>query len=143
MKTLYPYFTYAGALPFILCALGFIFEVNTVPVLGDTKQVLSVYALVISSFIAGSHWGQHLSLNNKWSLYLPLFSNIMAIILWVAFLILSFKHLLLAFILSFFVLLMIDKKLLQEALVDPEYFRTRVFVTTIVTITLVISRIYA
>jgi hypothetical protein len=50
---------------------------------------------------------------------------------------------LLAFILSFFVLLMIDKKLLQEALVDPEYFRTRVFVTTIVTITLVISRIYA
>lgn len=143
MKKLYPYFTYAGALPFVLCALGFIFDVNNVPLLGDTKQILSVYALVISSFMAGSHWGQHLSLNNKWSLYLPVLSNIMAVILWTAFLILSFKHLLVAFILSFFVLLMIDKKLLQEGLVDAEYFRTRIFVTAIVTITLAISGIYA
>lgn len=143
MKRLCPYLTYSGALPFILCAICFVFDMNTVPLLGNTSQVLSVYALVITSFIAGSHWGQHLNLSDKWSLYLPLFSNINAILLWIGFLVLPFKLLLVAFIISFLALLLVDKKLLQDDLISLAYFRARCLVTAIVILALIISGVCA
>ncbi len=143
MKRLYPYLTYAGALPFVLCALCMVLDIHIIPLLGPTDQVISVYALVITSFMAGTHWGQHLNVEDQWRLYLPTFSNINAVLLWISFLILTVKLLLAVFIISFLVLLLIDKKLLQAALISVDYFLTRCVVTGIVILTLVISAIYA
>lgn len=143
MKKIYPYLTYAGTLPFILCAICFVFDVKNIPLLGETYQVLSIYGLVISSFMAGSHWGQHLNFdNNKWKFFLPIFSNMSAILLWIAFLVLPFKVLLVVFAMLFLALLFVDKKLLQSNLISAEYFRVRCLVTKIVVLTLIISGVF-
>jgi hypothetical protein len=143
MQKLYPYLTYAGSLPFVLCALCHLLDIRAIPLLGHVDHVLSVYALVITSFLSGSHWGQHLNLKDKWSLYLPAFSNINAVLLWISFLLLPFKLLLIPFLLSFLGFLLIDKKLLQDNLISPDYFRTRCYVTAIVISTLIVSGVYS
>ncbi len=139
MIKLYPYLTYAGALPFIFCAVCLGLDITTLPVLGSVEQALSVYALVIVTFLAGSHWGQHLQQNGIWSHNLPVLSNIMAVAIWIAFLVLPFKALLVAFSAAFFILLIIDKKLFQFELITHHYFRVRCTITAIVVSTLVFS----
>ena len=143
MKIIYPYLSYAGTLPFIFCAFCFIENIHTLPLLGYTDKVLSGYGLVITSFMAGSHWGQHLNLSGKWEISLPALSNINAILLWLAYIIFSFKVLLFVFVVSFLVLLSIDKILFQSNLISHKYFRTRCLVTLIVILSLIISGIYA
>ena len=141
MKKLYLYLTYAGALPFIICAVCLAFDITSMPLLGATKQVLSVYATIIATFIAGNHWGQHLSMKNKWQYYLPISSNVIVVPLWFAFLVLSFKPLLVIFILAFLFLLVIDQRLFRHNLITRRYFQMRCFATAIVVSTLVISGI--
>jgi hypothetical protein len=143
MNKIYTYLSYAGALPFFFCALCFIGDIHILPLLGHTDKVLSGYSLVIASFMAGSHWGQHLSLIGKWGIYLPAFSNINAILLWISYIIFSFKILLFIFIVSFLVLLLIDKILFEEDLISRDYYRTRCLVSLIAVSSLIISRIYA
>ena len=143
MKKLYLYLTYAGALPFIICAVCLAFDITSLPLLGATKQILSVYALIIATFIAGNHWGQHLYMKNKWQYYLPISSNVIVVPLWFAFLVLPFKPLLVIFILAFLFLLVIDQRLFQHNLITRSYFQMRCFATAIVVSALVISRIVA
>ena len=143
MKKIYQYLAFSGALPFVICAACFVFDVQAIPTLGDTRNVLGAYALVITAFMAGSHWGQHLDLDNKWGDYLPITSNVTAVLVWTGFLILPFKISLIVFAISFLVLLWIDQKLRQNDLISFEYLRTRYLVTMIVVFTLLISGIYA
>ena len=143
MNKIYLYFSYAGALPFIFCALCLIGNIHILPLLGHTDNVVSAYGTVIASFMAGSHWGQHLSLSGKWSIYLPIFSNISAIFLWVSFIIFSSKILLFILPVSFLVLLLIDKTLFQDGFISREYFRTRCLLTLIVISSLIVSGFYA
>ncbi len=143
MKKYYPVLTYAGTLPFIFCTLCFIFNIQTVPVLGQVNQILGTYSIIISSFIAGSHWGIHLNLSDKWEVYLPIFSNINAVFIWISFIIFPFKVLLIILVISFFALLLIDLNLFKKDLISRKYFHTRSLVTLIVTTNLIISGIYA
>lgn len=100
-----------------------------------------MYALVIANFLAGAHWGQHLHLQGKWSRKLAILSNSLAIVLWLAFLVLSFKFLFMALAATFVILLLIDLKLLQDELISHQYFHTRSSVTAIVILSLIISGI--
>jgi len=143
MKKYYPVLTYAGTLPFIFCTLCFIFNIQTVPVLGQVNQILGTYSIIISSFIAGSHWGIHLNLSDKWEVYLPIFSNINAVFIWISFIIFPFKVLLIILVISFLALLIIDLNLFKKDLISRKYFHTRSLVTLIVTTNLIISGIYA
>ncbi|MFT5709275.1 MAG: hypothetical protein ACI9ES_003583 [Oceanospirillaceae bacterium] len=111
------------------------------PWLGPVDNTLSVYALVIANFLAGAHWGQHLHLQGKWSRKLAILSNSLAIVLWLAFLVLSFKFLFMALAATFVILLLIDLKLLQDELISHQYFHTRSSVTAIVILSLIISGI--
>ena len=73
MQKIFPYLTYAGAIPFVFCALCLMIGVTQLPLLGPVEQVLSVYALVISTFLTGVHWGQHLHINeDRWGVILPM-----------------------------------------------------------------------
>ena len=143
MKKIYQYLSYAGALPFVFCALCFIKDIHIFPLLGYVDSILSSYGLVISSFMAGSHWGQHLNLSGKWRIYLPIFSNINTILLWLSFIIFSFKILFFILVISFLAQLLIDHKLYQGGVISYEYFRTRFLVTLIVISSLIISGYYA
>lgn len=140
MKKIFPYLTYAGAIPFIVCAMCLYVGIQELPLLGSVEKILSIYGLVISSFLAGAHWGQHLSMDKgQWSRWLPILSNAVAIVLWLGFLAFSFKMQMVLFIGAFVVLWMIDYRIFQADVITRHYFQTRLFVTIIVIISLVIA----
>ena len=142
MKKIFPYLTYAGAIPFVFCAVSLSFDIQILPLLGSIERILSVYGLVISSFLAGAHWGQHLHINkSQWVRFLPIFSNVIAVLLWLGFLVLSFKMQMAIFIAAFVVLLIIDHRLFQMDIITRHYFQTRFIVTAIVIVSLIISGI--
>lgn len=147
MQQISVYLTYAGALPFVICTVCILLGIHNLWLLGNTHQVLTTYALVIASFMSGSHWGQHLHISDHhisdhhWRLYLPMCSNANAVLLWIALLTLPFRALLITFIVSFLALLVIDNKLLRHGLISARYFRHRCVVTTLVNLTLLIAAI--
>ena len=141
MKKPSPYLTFAGAIPFVACAFLLIVDVVTVPMLGSVIDVLSAYGLVIASFMAGAHWGNHLDLadDNKWAIRLPLYSNIIALGLWLGFLILSASSFIWLLVIGFISLLVIDYSLHRAQIISHAYFKVRQYVTAIVVISLVIA----
>lgn len=143
MKNLSVYLTYAGAIPFMVCAICLGLNQQTLLGLGSVETILSVYALIIATFLAGSHWGLHLSVEGKWHTSLALLSNITAVVLWLCFLTFSFQELMIAFIVAFTALLFVDYRLFKSQLISFHYFRTRCFITIIVVSTLIISKAFA
>ena len=142
MKKFFPYLTYAGAIPFILCTVFLCSDIQELPFLGSVERILIVYGLMISSFLAGAHWGQHFHINKgQWSCYLPILSNVIAVLLWLGFLVLSFKIQIVMFITAFILLLIIDYRLFQIDVITRHYFQTRFVVSAIVIISLIISGI--
>jgi len=141
MKKPSPYLTLAGAIPFVACAFLLMMNVVTVPVLGSVVDILSAYGLVIASFMAGAHWGNHLNLadDNKWAIRLPLYSNIIALGLWLGFLILSASSFIWLLVIGFISLLVIDYNLHRAQIISHAYFKVRQYVTAIVVISLVIA----
>ena len=141
MKKPSPYLTFAGTIPFILCAIFITMDIDAIRVLGKTEHVLAVYGLVIATFMAGAQWGNHLSLtdDNAWAFWLPILSNIIALALWLGFLMLSTLGFIWLLIISFIILLAIDYGLYQAQIISPKYFNVRKYVTAIVVISLVIA----
>ena len=139
MNKLYTYLAYAGSIPFIIFAGLLTNGIDTIPLIGSTRTILSVYSVVIASFMAGSYWGQHLHFGSKWSWYLPIISNITALFLWMGFILLPFKLLLITIELSFILMLLVDQKLYFAGLNSRKYFQTRSVVTGIVVISLLLS----
>ena len=80
---------YLGALPFIAGALLSLLSIDTLPLLGSVVHIVSVYALVISVFMAGILWGVTLQLqeNNANSQINFLISNILTLTVWFVYLI--------------------------------------------------------
>ncbi|MFI8554741.1 DUF3429 domain-containing protein [Psychrobacter sp. NPDC077938] len=140
MKKPSPYLTFAGAIPFVACTFLLMIDVVTVPMLGSVVDILSVYGLVIASFMAGAHWGNHLDLadDNKWAIRLPLYSNVIALGLWLGFLILSASSFIWLLVIGFIGLLVIDYSLYRAQIISHTYFKVRQYVTVIVVISLVI-----
>ncbi len=138
MKKPSPYLTFAGTIPFIVCAVFITLGIEAVRVLGDTEDILSVYGLVIASFMAGAQWGNHLTLdnNNPWAIRLPILSNIVAILLWLGFLSLSVVGFIWLLIIGFLSLLAIDYGLHLADIINTKYFKVRVYVTLIVILSL-------
>ena len=141
MKKPSPYLTFAGAIPFVACAFLLMIDVVTVPMLGSVGDVLSAYGLVIASFMAGAHWGNHLDLadDNEWAIRLPLYSNVIALGLWLGFLILSASSFIWLLVIGFISLLVIDYSLHRAQIISHAYFKVRQYVTAIVVISLVIA----
>ena len=141
MKKPSPYLTFAGAIPFVACAFLLMMNVVTVPILGSVVDILSAYGLVIASFMAGAHWGNHLDLadDNKWAIRLPLYSNVIALGLWLGFLILSPSSFIWLLVIGFISLLVIDYSLHRAQIINHTYFKVRQYVTAIVVISLVIA----
>ena len=141
MKKPSPYLTFAGTIPFIVCAIFITLGIDAIRVLGMTAHVLSVYGLVIASFMAGAHWGNHLNLadDHPWAVKLPVLSNIIALALWLGFLSLSTAGFIWLLVLGFISLLILDYNLYGANIINREYFNVRTHVTMIVVIALVIS----
>ncbi|WP_350557592.1 DUF3429 domain-containing protein [Psychrobacter sp. CAL346-MNA-CIBAN-0220] len=141
MKKPSPYLTFAGAIPFVVCTILLIMGIGAIPVLGRTAHILSIYGLVIASFMAGAHWGNHLSLadDHSWAVKLPIFSNIMALALWLGFLTLPMVGFLWLLMIGFVCMLVIDYSLNQAHIISYDYFKVRKYVTAIVVFSLIIA----
>ncbi len=141
------YLTYAGAVPFVFCALFFLFAGQAAAASATMqalmREALSLYGLIIAAFLSGAHWGQHLGRGDQWASYLPIASNINAVLLWSLYLLLPFKALLAAFVVSFSLLLLIDQRLFRDGLITARYFHTRCIVTFVVIAALIIAGLFA
>lgn len=122
---------YAGALPFIMGAAanlsGTLPNLIYLIMFMDVKHLVLSYALLIVSFMAGVHWGQHLSgMQTRFNLLLS--SNAVALVAWGCYIRLQPDPLCFVFIGLFAVLYFIDTQLELQ----PNYLQTRRNVTLIV-----------
>lgn len=141
MKKLSPYLTFAGAVPFVVGAVLITLGVSNIPILGEVSHILSTYGLVIASFMAGAQWGNHLTLpdSSAWVVNLPLLSNIITIGLWLGFLSLTPAHFIWLLIMGFIILLVVDYGLDRAQIIEHKYFKVRLYVTSVVIISLAIA----
>jgi len=126
---------YAGSLPFIAGALLLAGNVHSVPVLGKVEMILASYALVISVFLTGIHWGQQLSLGQA-AQGLFISSNILAVALWLAWLLLPVQFFLVFLSLPLLIILALDARMLKSGILHTAYFRSRVIITSVVILSL-------
>ena len=138
-KSTMSFLTYAGSIPFLFGALLLTTGVGTQNLSINIQHLLSVYGLVISSFMAGTLWGQQVIRNNGWQRYLLFCSNAIALALWAAFVMLSFTSLMIAYVIAFLILLLIDYQLSQNGMSNENYFKLRLRVTFIVVLAIGIS----
>ena len=132
---------YLGALPFIAGALLSLLSIDTLPWLGSVVHIVSVYALVISVFMAGILWGVTLQVNtdNFLGQVNFLISNVLALTIWFVYLIYPDSHsFLLTTVVAFLWLLMLDTKLIKRQLISSSYYRARKRVSAIVITSLLV-----
>lgn len=129
---------YLGAAPFVATALLMSMGINTIPFVGSLFSAISVYALIIAAFMAGSHWGQQLGFSDTWRFKLQITTNIQAVGLWLAYVWLDNSWFMLMLITSFLISLWLDQQLKQAQLIEAAYWQTRLKVTIIVVLSLVI-----
>ena len=132
---------YLGTLPFIAGALLSLLSIDTLPWLGSVVHIVSVYALVISVFMAGILWGVTLQVNtdNFLGQVNFLISNVLALTIWFVYLIYPDSHsFLLTTAVAFLWLLMLDAKLVKRKLISSSYYRARKRVSAIVITSLLV-----
>ena len=135
-KRLYSTLTYAGALPFIACALLPWIGVDSILNFGTAEFVARSYGLAIASFLAGAHWGTFLYHREASPTNLFLTSNAVVLAAWFSFLMNVPAISLFVLILAFLYLLFIDYRLFAAGLLIDYYFRLRRNVTVIVVVCL-------
>ena len=135
------FLTYAGALPFLGCALLLTIDINQFQPFGSVQESLNTYSLLISSFMSGSHWGQNLHVQKAWKKYLQITSILIALAIWFSYMTLDFHQMIVVYILSFLALLGVDYRLRRVGLNSREYFQTRFWVSGLVIASLIISGI--
>ncbi|MEM7619030.1 MAG: DUF3429 domain-containing protein [Pseudomonadota bacterium] len=135
-KALYAFLTYAGALPFVICMFFISFGISQVFYLPRFDHIVSSYALVILSFLAGVHWGIYLYKEQDIPINLFVLSNVVTLFAWFAFLFTTLFWQLVIFSLSFALLLRVDYSLFRQSLITLDYFQTRCNVTSIVILSL-------
>lgn len=142
METWIKWLVVGGMIPFLVSAGLLIAGVNTVPVLGAVSNILSSYAVVIASFMAGAHWGQHLDFRGKWAVRLPIFSNLTAVGVWLVFLLCPFREQLFLYAGVFALLLWVDQKLYVIGFIRRDYFSLRCVATGVVVTTLLVVGVW-
>lgn len=127
----------AGTLPFIGAVICLSLGIDALTPLLRIDAMLTVYALVIVAFMAGTHWGQAQGLQAQTPARgLPTallwLSNGVALAIVGAAITLSMHTLWLALAMYFVVLLLIDLGLYRRAAITLAYWRVRQLVTAIV-----------
>lgn len=136
------YLAMAGTLPVSFCTLALLLSVDSIPILGATRDVLSVYCLLIAVFMAGSLWGhQANNQSDTKSVYL-LLSNLIVLALCFVFLLDIYPLTLISLFNSFAALLIADRYLLAQGFISQEYFKLRYQATFIVLANLLITGIF-
>ena len=130
---------FLGSIPFIFLSILGLNSLDSF--LGYNLEYLaSIYSLIISCFICGSHWGIYLN-NQKIKINLFVISNILTLILFFSFLVMPNSKFILLAAFIFSILLLIDIYIFKNDVTDFNYIRSRFFITTLVIVSLVILAI--
>ena len=135
-KRLYSLLAFAGAMPFVACALMPYLGYAAIPNIGSFDYVARVYGFGIVTFLTGVHWGTYLYKSESSPDNLFVTSNAVFLAVFFAFLLDAGALSLFVLMLAFLCLLYIDYRLLNARLIDNDYFRLRSMVTGIAVVSL-------
>lgn len=138
---IYPLLAYAGAIPFVLCAIAPGLGIGDLGRIGSVEFVAASYGLAIVSFMAGVLWGVYLIGEKPVPANLFFISNAITIAAWFAFLLAPPTVALGVMALLFLYLLRVDARLTRTGVLDDRYFRTRRNVTLVVVLALVLIQV--
>ena len=123
-----------GSIPFVFFSILSIFSLNNF-LNYNIIYLASLYVLTIVSFICGTHWGIFLS-SKKITINLFIISNLLTLLVYFGFLILSSFAFILLSILIFIVLLFVDFFIFKNDVIVSNYLKVRFYVSLIVLISL-------
>ncbi|MEY8701786.1 DUF3429 domain-containing protein [Francisella philomiragia] len=140
-KNLDIYLAYFGLTPFVFFSLCQILGYSDFLIFGNIIKAISLYGVVIASFMAGTHWGRQINLEPSFTKTLiQVASNLNAIVIWIGYLNLDPKDFILLLIAEFLVLLKIDYYFFKLELISSKYFKyIRLPITLCVVISLAVS----
>ena len=131
--------TYAGALPFVACAIMLYSGINELSLLGSIDKIVAICGLILVSFIAGIHLGTYLLYETKTHKSLLIVSNVLAVIAWCAVMFATIQFAIAIITAVFGYLLVVDFLLKREKIISANYFITRFIVTLISAATLLVT----
>ncbi|QEO57696.1 DUF3429 domain-containing protein [Francisella marina] len=140
-KSLDIYLAYLGLVPFIFFSSCILLGHNSFLIFENIAKALSVYGLVITCFMAGTHWGRQINLEPSFTKTLiQVASNLIAIIIWLGYLNLDPQDFILLLIAEFLILLKVDYYFFKLNLISSKYFKCiRLPITLCVVISLAVS----
>ncbi len=121
----YQRLTFAGTLPFVACAVLLLADIGSVRPLGQVDALAASYGLAIVTFLAGTHWAFQLLRPSETPHNLFFASNAVFLAAWFAWISGSLAWALLAQVLAFAYLLVVDHRLSASGITTPAYFRVR------------------
>ena len=127
---------FIGSIPFVFFSFLRIISLEEFFYL-DINYILSIYSLSIISFICGSHWGLFLT-NNTLKINLFFLSNFLTISSFFGILFLKINYFFLLQILILIILLLIDFYIYRQNITQLKYIYSRILITTLVVICLII-----
>ena len=123
-----------GSTPVVFFSILSLFSLNNF-LNYNIIYLVSLYILTIVSFICGTHWGIFLN-SKKIIINLFIISNLLTLLVYFGFLILSSFAFILLSILIFIVLLFVDFFIFKNDVILLNYLKVRVYVSLIVLISL-------
>ena len=125
-----------GSIPFVLLSILGLNSLDSF--LGYNLEYLaSLYTLIITCFICGTHWGIYLN-NQKIKINLFFLSNFLTISSFFGILFLKINYFFLLQILILVILLLIDFYIYRQNITQLKYIYSRTLITTLVVICLII-----
>jgi len=92
--------------------------------------------------MAGVNWGQYLSAEKKPPLNLFITSNVITLLCWFSFFLLGSVAFFLNAVVLFISLILIDHHLLQFEIIEQNYFKTRINISAIVCLSILLIRFF-
>lgn len=130
--------TWLGFIPFIFFAAMFLFgDWDSLITPGYALVSYAIYAAVILSFMAGTHWGMALTAQLEDARATLLWSNVIAVMAWIG-IAMQFKVYGFLLVCSGFLLqLWRDRQFFQAGHIDSAYYRLRLTMTCCVVLTII------
>ena len=133
--TQYAGLAFAGATPFVACAVLPLLGIAAVPPVGSLHDLVASYGLAILCFLCGTHWTVQLRRPRRTPFNLFYTSNAILLVVWFTFVLTDLTRILLVQVLAFGALLFVDLRLRDRELVSGSYFSVR----TVATVTACLS----
>lgn len=135
-RKLYAALAFAGASPFVACAVLIATGTPTLEPIGRLDAVVESYGLAIISFLCGAHWATWLYKKSESPFNLMVTSNVVLLAVWFAMLSGNVAVSLSTQVAAFLVLLYIELRIRRAGLIADHYFMVRGIATALAVMSL-------